>query len=67
MPSIDDNAKPVAFGDFSYYWIVNRKLITVWTLKEKFTLHNQISYLAFEFVDGRLLRPDAIKIIQIKS
>lgn len=67
MPSIDDNTKPVAFGDFSYYWIVNRKLITVRTLKEKFTLHDQIGYLAFEFVDGRLIRPDAIKVIQIRA
>lgn len=67
MPSIDDNAKPVAFSDFSYYWIVNRKLITVRTLKEKFTLHDQIGYLAFEFVDSRLIRPDAIKVIQIQS
>lgn len=65
MPSIDDNTKPIAFGDFSYYWIVNRKLITVRTLKEKFTLHDQIGYLAFEFVDGRLIHPDAIKVIQI--
>lgn len=45
MPSIDDNTKPVAFDDFSYYWIVNRKLITVRTLKEKFILHDQIGYL----------------------
>ena len=67
MPSIDDNTKPVAFGDFSYYWIVNRILITVRTLKEKFTLHDQIGYLAFEFVDGRLIRPDAIKVIQIRA
>lgn len=65
MPSIGEGAKPVAFGDFSYYWVINRKLISVRTLKEKFALHNQIGYLAFEFADGRLIRPEAIKVIQI--
>lgn len=65
MPSISEGAKPVAFGDFSYYWVVNRRLISVRTLKEKFVLHDQIGYLAFEFVDGRLVRPEAIKVIQI--
>ena len=28
MPSIGVGAKPVAFGDFSYYWVVDRKLVT---------------------------------------
>lgn len=65
MPSISTGAKVVAFGDFSYYWVVNRKLISVRTLKENFALHDQIGYLAFEFVDGRLVRPEAIKVIQI--
>lgn len=65
MPSISAGANAVAFGDFSYYWVVNRRLISVRTLKEKFAIHDQIGYLAFEFVDGRLVRPEAIKVIQI--
>ena len=65
MPSIGVSAKPEAFGDFSYYWVVDRKLVSIRTLKEKFTLHDQIGYLAFEFVDGRLVRSDAVKVVQI--
>lgn len=65
MPSSEDGAKPIAFGDFSYYWIVNRFPLTVRTLKEKFTLQNQVGYLAHEFLDAILIRKDAIKVLQI--
>ena len=57
--------KPIAFGDFSYYWIVGRKPVTVRTLLEKFVLYDQIGYLAFEFLDGKLVRNEAIKVIQM--
>ena len=53
------------FGDFSYYWIVGRKPVTVRTLLEKFVLYDQIGYLAFEFLDGKLVRNEAIKVIQM--
>ena len=48
MPDIETGTKPIAFGDFSYYWIVGRKPVTVRTLLEKFVLYDQIGYLAFE-------------------
>lgn len=56
MPDIETGTKPIAFGDFSYYWIVGRKPVTVRTLLEKFVLYDQIGYLAFEFFDGKLVR-----------
>lgn len=65
MPSIGKNAKPVAFGDFSYYWIINRFPMTVKVLKEIFAMYGQNGYLAYEFLDGRLIRPEAIKVIQM--
>lgn len=65
MPSIKAGAKPIVFGDFSYYWIAQRKCISVKTLTEKFTLYGQIGYLAFEFLDGKLIRPEAVKALQI--
>lgn len=65
MPFINAGAKPVAFGDFSYYWIAQRKNISVKTLTEKFTLYGQIGYLAFEFLDGRMTRPEAVKALRI--
>ena len=66
MPDIEAGTKPIAFGDFSYYWIVGRKPVTVRTLLEKFVLYDQIGYLAFEsLLDGKLVRNEAIKVIQM--
>lgn len=65
MPSAATDTKPVAFGDFSYYWIVNRSPLSVRTLTEQFIISGCIGYLAFELLDGKLLRPEAIKVLQI--
>lgn len=67
MPSSAPGSLPVAFGDFSHYWIVNRLPLSVRTLTERFTLQHQTGYLAYEFLDGRLTRPEAIKTLQIKT
>ncbi len=67
MPDIESGSKPVAFGDFSYYWIIDRKPVSVRTLTEKFTFYDQIGYLAIEFLDGKLVRSEAIKVIKIAS
>ena len=65
MPSVGAGAKPIAFGDFSYYWFIRRSPIAIRTLTEKFAYHNQIGYLRFEFLDGKLIRPEAVKVLQI--
>lgn len=65
MPGTETGSKPIAFGDFSYYWIVNRSGIAVRTLGEKYALEQKTGYLAQEFLDGRLIRPEAIKVLQI--
>lgn len=59
------NEKPIAFGDFSYYWVVERSPVTIKPIIEKFVLTGQIGYLAFEFIDGKLIRKEAIKVLQI--
>lgn len=66
MPDIATGSKPIAFGDFSYYWVIGRKPISMRTLTEKFTFYDQIGYLAIEFLDGKLVRSEAIKAIQMK-
>jgi HK97 family phage major capsid protein len=67
MPDIAAGAKPIAFGDFSFYWIVKRSPVTVKTLLELFAARNQIGYLAFEFLDGKLIRRDAVKVISVNT
>ena len=67
MPDADAGAKPIAFGDFSYYWVIDRSPIGVRTLSEKFAVLDQIGYLAYEFLDGKLVRSEAVKAIQINT
>ena len=65
MPNAESDSKPIAIGDFSYYWVIGRSHIGVRTLTEKFASVDQIGYLAYEFLDGKLIRPEAIKVLQI--
>ena len=67
MPSAGESAKPIAFGDFSYYWIVGRRPISVRTLTEMFGMVDCIGYLANEFLDGKLTRSEAIKAMQMTA
>lgn len=53
MPDIESGTKSIAFGDFSYYWVIGRKPVSVRTLVEKFTFYDQIGYLAIEFLDAK--------------
>lgn len=67
MPNATAGASPVAFGDFSYYTIVDRDHTSVKALREKFAINSQIGYLGVEFLDGKLVRPEAIKVLKIKE
>ena len=67
MPSAESGSKPIAFGDFSYYWIVCRRPVSVRTLVEQFVMMDCIGYLAYEFLDGKLVRPEAIKVLQMTA
>ena len=65
VPTIASAAKTIAFGDFSYYWVIGRSPVSVKTFTENFALLDQIGYLAFEFLDGKLVRREAVKVIQM--
>jgi HK97 family phage major capsid protein len=67
MPDAESGSKPIAFGDFSYYWVIGRKPIGVRTLSEKFATLDQLGYLAYEFLDGKLIRTEAVKVIQLSE
>jgi len=64
---MQSGSKPIAFGDFSYYWIICRSPVSVKALSEKYALLDEMGYLAFEFIDGKLIRPEAVKVIQITT
>jgi len=67
MPDIATGNKPIAFGDFSYYWIVKRSRASVRMLWELFVEHGQNGYLANEFIDGRLIRTEAVKVLKVTA
>lgn len=67
IPSVGNGNKPIAFGNFSYYWVVNRRPVSVRCLREMFVLQDQVGHLAFEFLDGKLIRTEAIKVLQITA
>lgn len=64
MPS---EGTPVAFGDFEYYQIVDRSEFSCRVLKETYVDDSQVGYLGYEFLDGLLLRREAIKVLNIET
>lgn len=67
MPDIEEGRMPILFGDFSYYWIIDRKPVGITVLRERFMLNHQVGYLGFEFLDGKLIRQEAVKGISIAA
>ncbi len=65
MPNATSGNKPISFGDFSYYWIIERSPVGVTALHERFAIQDQTGYIATEFLDGRLIRKDAVKVLEI--
>ncbi len=57
----------VAFGDFSYYNIGDRGTRSFAELKELFAGNGMVGFVAKERVDGKLVLPKAVKLLQMKS
>ena len=66
MPSAENGKMPVVFGDFSYYWIGDRQGITFKRLDELFSMTGQVGFLASKRVDGKLILPEAVKLLAVK-
>lgn len=66
MPSLEAGQKAVAFGDFSYYWIADRQGRSFRRLDELFAATGQVGFRGSQRVDGKLILPEAIKVLQMK-
>ena len=66
MPAIETGKKVIAFGDFSYYWIADRQGRSFKRLNELYAATGQVGYIASQRVDGKLILPEAIKVLQMK-
>ena len=58
-------ALPVAFGDFSNYWIADRMGRTVQRLSELYAGNGQIGFLATERVDGKVILAEGIQLLKM--
>lgn len=60
-------ADAISFGDYSYYNIGDRGSRSFSELRELFAGNGMIGYLAKERVDGKLILPEAVQILKLKS
>lgn len=65
MPNAEIGAKPILFGDLSFFWILQRDKLAVKTLTEKYAVYGAIGYVATERLDGKLTRSEAVKTLNI--
>lgn len=66
MPTAAAGAKTIAFGDFKYYWIADRQGRTFKKLSELYAANGQVGFMGTQRVDGKLILPEAIKVLQMK-
>ena len=67
VPVIEAGAYSIAFGDFRNYWIGDRAGRTVQRLNELYATNGQIGYVATERVDGKVILPEGIQLLQMKT
>ena len=67
MPAATAANKPIAFGDFSYYWVADRQGRTFKRLNELFAVNGQVGFLSSQRMDGKLILSEAIKVLQMKA
>ena len=67
MPAISASQKTIAFGDFQYYWIADRQGRSFRRLNELYAANGQVGFLGTQRVDGKLILPEAIKVLSQKE
>ena len=67
VPELAAGNRVMAFGDYSYYWVADRQNRTFRRLNELYAATGQVGFLASQRVDGKLILPEAIKVLAQKS
>ena len=67
VPTIAASSKVAAFGDFSYYWVADRQGRNFKKLSELYAATDQTGFVATQRVDGKLILPEAIKVLQMHA
>lgn len=67
MPQMAKGKKAMLFGDLSYYWIADRQGRSFKRLNELYAANGQVGFLSSERVDGKLILPEAVKVLAMKN
>lgn len=67
IPTLGAGAKSIAFGDFKYYWVADRQGRSFQRLNELYAANGQVGFKATQRVDGKLILPEAIKVLKMKA
>ena len=67
FPAVAAGKPAVAFGDFSDYHIGDRGTRSFAELKELFAGNGMVGFVAKERVDGKLVLPEAVKLLKMKA
>lgn len=67
FPVMTAGLPAIAFGDFSYYNIGDRGTRSFAELKELFAGNGMVGFVAKERVDGKLVLPEAVKLLKMAS
>ena len=65
VPVVKAEAMPIAFGDFSNYWIADRMGRSVQRLNELYAGNGQVGFLATERVDAKVILSEGIKLLKM--
>ncbi|WP_350342352.1 phage major capsid protein [Proteinivorax tanatarense] len=67
MPELKAGSEAIAFGDYSYYWIADRQGRAFQRLNELYAANGQVGFRAYQRVDGKLVLPEAVKLLKMNS
>ena len=67
MPLPEAGAKVILYGDYSYYWLADRAGRTLQRLNELYAMRDQVGFKLTERLDGRLILPEAVKVLKMKA
>lgn len=67
FPTVTAGKPAIAFGDYKYYNIGDRGTRSFAELKELFAENGMVGFVAKERVDGKLVLPEAVKLLTMKA
>ena len=67
MPLAAAGNKAVMYGDYDYYYLAQREGRSMQRLNELFAKNDQIGFKITERLDGRLILPEAVKVLRMKA